>query len=173
MKTALITVEIPPFREESLWLWGMENLPEFGPIDLVGISDREQFGQGEFEAGTAHLLNVFSDPETDWTRRELTEFSVKTYVYLSKLHRRDSYDRFVVADCAGVEPLIVANLSVLGPVHVVDPGDSLEGLENRGERLLELAERRFDRDALFETVTPGEWPPSGEAVRTVFDELLR
>lgn len=171
MRTAIVTVEIPPFRENSPWLYGLEHFGDEN-MDLVGISDREQFGQGDFEGSTAHLLNVFVDPGTAWTRRELTEFSVKAYVYLSKLHRRKSYDRFVVVDCGGVEPLLVANLSVMASVYVVEPKDRLEDLEDRGGRLLELAARRFERDDL-PNFSSASWPPEDDVIQEVFHDLTR
>ncbi|MFB6346413.1 MAG: hypothetical protein ABEK50_11690 [bacterium] len=173
MNTALITVEIPPFEERSLWQWGLENLSSDYNIDLVAISDREQFGQGEFSAGTVHLLNVFADPETEWTRRELTEFSVKAYVYISKLHRRESYSRFVVADAAGVEPLLAANLSCLAPVWVVEPVRADAGLEGRGDDLLGLADRRLNRRDLSGAFGADTWPPDRDRLRSLFDELFQ
>lgn len=174
MRIAIVTLAVPPFDYRSPWWWMMGELTEgSATVDLVGPSDIDQFQRGETDLGVLHRLNIFADEETDWTERERVEFSVKAYVYLSKLQRREGYDRIVVADCAGIEPLIVANLSVLAPVWVKVPPETASPRGASSGGLLEEAERRFTLSELGGDTDLSEWPPTSEDWEPVLEELLQ
>ena len=172
MRVALVTFCVPPFDYRSPWWWALDNLNELETtFDLVAPSDIDQFRRKEHDVGTSHRLNIFADQETEWTERERVEFSVKTYVYLSKLQKRESYDRIVVADCESAEPLIVGNLSVLAPVWVQVPprDDSPRGSHAAG--LLQDAEKRFRLRDLAPSSFDNEWPPDPSDWQSILREL--
>lgn len=173
MRIGIVTLAVPPFDYKSPWWWIMENLPSTpSTVDMVCPSEIDQFQRGDTELGTVHRLNIFADEETDWTERERVEFSVKTYVYLSKLQRRETYDRIIIADCSGIESLIVANLSVLAPVWVKVPPEtsSLRGSKSGG--LLQEAERRFTLDEISTKGNPAEWPPDEKSWKSILEVFL-
>lgn len=172
MRLALVTFSVPPFDYQSPWWWMLDNLesPDVD-FDLVAPSDIDQFRRKEHENGTSHRLNIYADEESVWTERERVEFAVKTYVYMSKLHKRDSYDRIVVTDCASVEPLIVGNLSVLAPNWVRVPPGNESDRGTSGAGLLEEAERRFRLKDLAEASLVKEWPPVASVWQNVLEEL--
>lgn len=169
MTSVLVTLAVPPFDYRSPWWWCMDRLSPEGSLELVAPSGIHRFQKQEKQAGTVHRLNVFADPESPWDERERVEFSVKCYVYLSKLARRGSFDRIVVADCDGIEPLVTAHLSVLAPVWVKDPDTSLSGRGDLGRPLLEVAERVFVPGDLLEGAFEPGWPPE----RTPWERLFR
>lgn len=135
-------------------------------IDLVGPSGEHQFQKKTGNIGSAHLLNIFAEEEGEWTERERNEFVVKSHVYLSKLQRSSSYDRIVILDCAGVEPMLVGILSTLAETWVKAP----EGLSSqRGELgygLMELADHTVD------PANSGDrWPPNKEDGEQIMKDL--
>jgi hypothetical protein len=141
-------------------------------IDLIGPSGEEQFQRGEYSLGTAHLLNIFATDDGEWSERERIEFSVKVYVYLSKLHKREPYDRFILADCSGSEPLISSNLSVLAPTWVNIPLEIKSERGQAGSELLQTAERRFSMNDLGVNSFRSSWPPETEQAEILLDRLL-
>lgn len=152
----------------------MDNISRIeAEVDLVSPSEIDQFQRGDHELGTSHRLNVYADEETDWTERERVEFSVKTYVYLSKLHQRTAYDRFVLVDCDGTEPLIAANLSVMAPVWIKVPLTTSSERGQSGSGLMGMAERRFSLEDLTDKHLEEQWPPAEDDWTTVIDALTR
>ncbi len=174
MRIALVTFSVPPFDYQSPWWWMLDNLeiPDLD-LDLVAPSEIDQFRRKEHDNGTSHRLNIYADEETAWTERERVEFSVKTYVYMSKLHKRNSYDRIVVADCASAEPLMAGNLSVLAPVWVRVPPNNDSERGTGGAGLLEQAERRFRLRDLAGSPIENDWPPEGSDWRIVLEKLTK
>lgn len=174
MRIAVLTLSVPPFDYRSYWWWMFQNVSTGdGTADLVVPSGIDQFQRSELELGTVHRLNIFADQNSDWDERERVEYSVKAYVYLSKLHQRGSFNRLIVADCTGAEPIITSNLSVLAPVWVKVPlrTDSKRGKEGAG--LLETADRTFRLEDLVSGSVCNQWPPVPESWEAVVNELLR
>lgn len=174
MRLGIVTFAVPPFDYKSPWWWLLDNLQERDhTIDLIGPSGEEQFQRSEFSLGTAHLLNIFANEDDDWSERERVEFSVKVYVYLSKLHRRETFDRFVIVDCSGAEPLVSSNLSVLAPTWVNVPLKTVSDRGRLGSKLLQTAERRFSLKDLIEGVPDEDaWPPEVTVWESLLDQLL-
>lgn len=172
MTSVLVTLAVPPFDYRSPWWWCMDRLSPEVPLELVAPSGVHQFQKEEKQAGTVHRLNVFADPESPWDEREHVEFAVKCYVYLSKLAQREAFDRIVVADCDGIEPLLAAHLSVLGPVWVRDPDDFPSRRGQLGRPLLEVAERVFVPGDLLEEAFEPAWPPEAPRWERLFRRLF-
>lgn len=150
----------------------MDRLSPDVSLELIGPSGIHQFQKEEKKAGTVHRLNVFADPESPWAERERVEFAVKCYVYLSKLARRGDFERIVVADCDGIEPLVAAHLSVLAPVWVKAPEDFPSTRGRLGRPLLKVAERVFSPgDLLEEAFEPG-WTPDRSRWERLFHRLF-
>lgn len=140
-------------------------------ITLIGPSDQHRFVEEELPAGTAYRLNIFSESNDDqWSERERVEFSVKSQLFLSKLVRRESFDCIVIADCDGIEPLLVGLLSPMAPIWVLTP-DRINS--KRGElsyALMELAAQEFDSGELG--LIPGNWPPDQIFVNTLINTIF-
>lgn len=141
-------------------------------IDLVVPSGKPQFQKEDFVNGTAHRLNIFADPEQPWTEQERVEFSVKTYLYLSKLHRKKSYNRIIISDCDGAEPLIVSNLSVFSSVRVKPPEDIPSSRGRRSYALMEEAEGTIEFDDVNQESLTNSWPPDSKQVHAFVRNLF-
>ncbi len=174
VKVALVTTLVPPFSYRSPWWWGLDRFSVTSlHVELIGPSGEHQFQRRQFEHGTASLLNVFSEGEEDWTERERVEFSVKSYVFLSKMARSVPFDRIVVADAAGIEPLLVSILAPLGPVWVKPPRTYPSSTGKLGRDLLELARRVFHPREFVQTPDLlDEWPPRKQPWTRVFEALF-
>lgn len=129
------------------------------------------FQQNQHPGGTSHCLNIFASGERDWSERERVEFSVKSFLYLSKLHRKEQYDRMIVADCDGAEPLLVSNLSILAPVWVQRPQTVPSRRGELGYAQLEVAQHQFELTDWVNRAMLEQWPPEPKTVQTIMDHL--
>lgn len=170
MNIAIVTLAVPPFSYRSPWWWLVtgSSIETSHSIDLVGPSGENQFQKKTGHTGSAHLLNIYAEAGEEWTERERNEFVVKSHVYLSKVQRSNSFDRIIIADCGGVEPLLVGILSTLAEIWVMPP----KGLSSRrGELaygLMELTENTIEREHVID-----RWPPCEEDGLALIDELTQ
>lgn len=174
MNIGVVTFEVPPFNYKSLWWWLLSKHDNSNlTFELIGPSGEHQFQRRSFDNGTAHLLNIYANEETKWTEREKVEFSVKAYVYLSKLQSSNTFDRFVIADCSGIEPLLAANLSVLAPVWVKKPIQNSSDRGKQGRGLMHLADETFNIDNIIteESLTTN-WPPDSDKLLAVINNIF-
>jgi len=164
-------MSVPPFEYQSVWWWILrQNEHETRDnIDLIGPSAEPQFQKQSFANGSAHLLNIFADEEEAWTERERVEFCVKTYVYLSKLQRSGSFDRFIVADCDGAEPLITGILSTLAPIWVQTPQKLRSSRGEDAYALIDHAQRQFTLNDWTEPIE--DWPPASDQAKSVWNGI--
>lgn len=168
MNLAIVSLSVPPFHYRSPWWWLVTGAEVDSPhsVDLVGPSGEHQFQKKTGTVGSAHLLNIFAEDNEGWSERERNEFVVKSHVYLSKLQRSGSFDRIVITDCAGAEPMLVGILSTLAGTWVKPP----ENLSSRrGELsygLMELADHTFDPGT-----SSDRWPPNEEDGNQLIDQL--
>lgn len=135
-------------------------------VDLVGPSGEHQFRKKTGNIGSAHLLNIFAEDNGEWSERERNEFVVKSHVYLSKLQRSGSFDRIVIADCAGAEPMLVGILSTLAETWVKPPGDLSSRRGELSYGLMELADGTFDPG-----IATDRWPPSEQDADRLINNL--